>query len=53
MQGERVRVGGPGVPQEIEGIVEGVDSEGALIVRSDRSRERILAGDVTLLKREA
>lgn len=53
MQGQRVRVGGPGMPREVEGIVEGVDAEGALIVRSDRSRERILAGDVTLLEREA
>ena len=53
MQGQRVRVGGPGVPREVEGTVEGVDAEGALIVRSDRTRERVLAGDVTLLKREA
>ena len=53
MRGERVRVGGPGVSHEIEGVAEGIDPEGALLVRSDRSLERILAGDVTLLEREA
>jgi BirA family biotin operon repressor/biotin-[acetyl-CoA-carboxylase] ligase len=53
MQGERVRVGGPGVSEQVEGVVEGVDAEGALLVRSDRALERILAGDVTLARREA
>jgi len=53
MQGARVRVGGPGIAHEVEGAVEGVDAEGALIVKSGRLRERILAGDVTILRREA
>ena len=53
MQGERVHVGGPGVSEQVEGVVEGVDAEGALLVRSDRALERILAGDVTLARREA
>jgi BirA family biotin operon repressor/biotin-[acetyl-CoA-carboxylase] ligase len=50
MQGLRVRVGGPGVRREIEGTVEGVDSDGALLLRTDRGTERVLAGDVTLVK---
>ena len=53
MEGARVRVGGPGVPREFEGTVEGVDADGALVldaVRDGRARrERVLAGDVTLL----
>ena len=53
MQGERVRIGGPGVVQEIEGSVEGLDPSGALLVRSAAGLERILAGDVTLISREA
>jgi BirA family biotin operon repressor/biotin-[acetyl-CoA-carboxylase] ligase len=48
MQGLRVRVGGPGVRREIEGTVEGVDADGALLLRTDRGTERVLAGDVTL-----
>ncbi len=53
MRGERVRIGGPGCPTEIEGIVQGLDPAGALLVQSDRTLERILAGDVTLMPREA
>jgi BirA family biotin operon repressor/biotin-[acetyl-CoA-carboxylase] ligase len=49
MQGARVRVGGPGVAREIEGTVWGVDEAGALLVQTERARERILAGDVALL----
>lgn len=48
MEGRRVHVGGPGISEEIDGIVEGVDEEGALLVRTDKKLERILAGDVTL-----
>jgi BirA family biotin operon repressor/biotin-[acetyl-CoA-carboxylase] ligase len=51
MQGERVRVGGPGVPHPIEGIAAGVDDEGALLVRVGDRVERVLAGDVSLLAR--
>jgi BirA family biotin operon repressor/biotin-[acetyl-CoA-carboxylase] ligase len=50
MRGARVRVSGPGVAREIDGIVEGVDPEGALLLRTDRGVERVLAGDVTLVK---
>jgi BirA family biotin operon repressor/biotin-[acetyl-CoA-carboxylase] ligase len=49
MQGARVRVGGPGVAREIEGTVAGIDAGGALLVQTERARERVLAGDVTLL----
>jgi BirA family biotin operon repressor/biotin-[acetyl-CoA-carboxylase] ligase len=49
MQGARVRVGGPGVACEIEGTVGGVDGSGALLIHTDRGRERVVAGDVTLL----
>ena len=52
MRGARVRVGGPGVPEELEGVVEGVDSDGALLVRTAGSLERVLAGDVTLVRGE-
>ena len=48
MRGERVRVRGPGVAKEIDGNVEGVDPDGALVVRTLEGRERVLAGDVTL-----
>ena len=36
--------------REIEGEVMGVDPEGALLVRSAARVERVLAGDVTLLR---
>ncbi|MBW2281187.1 MAG: biotin--[acetyl-CoA-carboxylase] ligase [Deltaproteobacteria bacterium] len=53
MKGASVRVGGPGVSEEIEGTVEGVAPDGALLLDVVRAgevcRERILAGDVTLL----
>ena len=52
MRGARVRIGGPGVSGEVEGVVTGVDSDGALLLQSDRGTERILAGDVTVLHRE-
>ncbi len=53
MRGDRVRVGGPGVPHEIEGTVIGVDPNGALLLDSDTGTEHILAGDVTLLARSS
>ena len=49
MTGTRVRVGGPGLPREIEGTVVGVGAEGALLLDTERGPERILAGDVTVL----
>ena len=52
MRGSVVRIGGPGIAHEVEGVVEGVDDEGALLIRGDRMRERILAGDVTVLRRK-
>jgi BirA family biotin operon repressor/biotin-[acetyl-CoA-carboxylase] ligase len=51
MRGSRVRVGGPGVAREAEGLVLGVDADGALLLRTGTTIERILAGDVTLLGR--
>jgi len=57
MPGARVRIGGPGVAREVIGTVLGVDEEGALLVRPRGSAaepvERVLAGDVTLLRGEA
>lgn len=50
MRGARVRLGGPGVAREVEGIVQGVDSDGALLLRAGRETHRILAGDVTVLR---
>lgn len=56
MEGAQVRVGGPGVSEAFEGTVEGVDAEGALVLdvlRNGLARsERVLAGDVTLLRPE-
>jgi len=52
MAGSRVRIGGPGISQEIEGVVEGVDASGALLLRTSRGTERVLAGDVTVLRGE-
>jgi BirA family biotin operon repressor/biotin-[acetyl-CoA-carboxylase] ligase len=51
MRGLPVRVGGPGVQQEIEGTVEGVDPHGALLLRTEGGPKRVLAGDVTLVTR--
>jgi BirA family biotin operon repressor/biotin-[acetyl-CoA-carboxylase] ligase len=51
MQGDFVRVGGPGVARALEGEVCGVDPEGALLVQTEAGTERVLAGDVTLLAR--
>jgi len=57
MAGRKVRIGGPGVAREVIGTVLGVDEEGALLVRprggAAEPIERILAGDVTLLRGEA
>jgi BirA family biotin operon repressor/biotin-[acetyl-CoA-carboxylase] ligase len=53
MQGQLVRVGGPGVPRAIEGVVQDLDPDGALLLRSDQAVVRILAGDVTIVRREA
>jgi BirA family biotin operon repressor/biotin-[acetyl-CoA-carboxylase] ligase len=45
--GQRVSVSGPG--SVVEGVAEGVDADGALLVRcAGGGLERILAGDVTL-----
>ncbi|MCP4007027.1 MAG: biotin--[acetyl-CoA-carboxylase] ligase [bacterium] len=52
MHGDRVRIGGPGVPREYEGVVEGIDREGALLLSIAGTHERVLAGDVTLLRRD-
>jgi BirA family biotin operon repressor/biotin-[acetyl-CoA-carboxylase] ligase len=52
MRGSRVRIGGPGIARELEGTVLGVDAAGALLLRCGEARERILAGDVTVLARE-
>ena len=48
VQGRRVRVSfGNG---EMEGVVSGVDNDGALLItRGDGTQERVLAGDVTVL----
>ncbi|MRR55108.1 MAG: biotin--[acetyl-CoA-carboxylase] ligase [Deltaproteobacteria bacterium] len=48
VQGRRVRVSfGNG---ETEGVVSGVDNDGALLItRGDGTQERVLAGDVTVL----
>ncbi|MHC1696495.1 MAG: biotin--[acetyl-CoA-carboxylase] ligase [Geobacteraceae bacterium] len=48
VQGRRVRVSfGNG---EMEGVVSGVDNDGALLIaRGDGTQERVLAGDVTIL----
>jgi BirA family biotin operon repressor/biotin-[acetyl-CoA-carboxylase] ligase len=51
MRGERVRVRGPGVPEEIDGTVEGIDPDGALVLRTRAGRERVLTGDVTLAEK--
>jgi BirA family biotin operon repressor/biotin-[acetyl-CoA-carboxylase] ligase len=57
MAGARVRIGGPGVAREVIGTVLGVDGEGALLLRpldgGPESVERVLAGDVTILRNEA
>lgn len=50
MRGARVRIGGPGISRGTEGVIEGVDPDGALILRQNGSSERILAGDVTVLQ---
>ncbi len=50
MRGSAVRIGGPGIAREVEGVVEGIDADGALLVRTKHARERVLAGDVTLLR---
>lgn len=52
MARSRVRIGGPGISREIEGTVEGIDDAGALLLRTRAGVERILAGDVSVLRRE-
>lgn len=48
--GHRVAVSGAG--ETFEGIAEGIDSEGRLIVRSeDGTKRTVAAGDVTILKK--
>jgi BirA family biotin operon repressor/biotin-[acetyl-CoA-carboxylase] ligase len=49
MRGSRVRVGGPGIAREIEGIADGLAEDGALVVSTRAGLERILAGDVQLV----
>lgn len=54
MRGRRVRVldavGAPG-GAALEGRAEGIDADGALwVAKSDGSRERVVAGDVTIAK---
>jgi BirA family biotin operon repressor/biotin-[acetyl-CoA-carboxylase] ligase len=56
MRGRRIRVldavAGPGAPA-LEGRAAGIDDDGALWVeRDDGSRERVVAGDVTIAKGE-
>jgi BirA family biotin operon repressor/biotin-[acetyl-CoA-carboxylase] ligase len=52
MRGSRVRVGGPGIAREVEGIAEGLGEDGSLLVRTPSGVERILAGDVELVSKE-
>ena len=47
MTGSAVAVGGPGIARPIEGVVRGIDAEGALLLETETRVERILAGDVT------
>jgi BirA family biotin operon repressor/biotin-[acetyl-CoA-carboxylase] ligase len=50
MRGERVRVAAePALA--LEGVVEGVDASGALLIAGASGIERVVAGDVTLLRR--
>lgn len=50
MRGARVRVGGPGIARELEGVVEGIGPTGALVLRTALGIEHVLAGDVTILE---
>ena len=53
MAGKRVHVGGPGLAREVIGTVQGLDEDGALLVEPrDGPVERVLAGDVTLMRGE-
>lgn len=53
MAGKQVRVGGPGLAREVIGTVQGLDEDGALLVGVRGGPvERILAGDVTILRGE-
>ena len=49
MPGRHVRVQQQGEP-DCAGRVEGIDGDGALLLRTDEGVRRILAGDVTLAK---
>ncbi len=50
MQGERVRVTAEPA-RALEGAVAGVDASGALLIEGSSGIERVVAGDVTLLRR--
>jgi BirA family biotin operon repressor/biotin-[acetyl-CoA-carboxylase] ligase len=50
MQGERVRVVAEPA-RALEGAVAGVDASGALLIEAASGIERVVAGDVTLLRR--
>ncbi len=52
MRGSRVRIGGPGIAREVEGIALGLAEDGALLLRTSGGIERILAGDVHLVSKE-
>ena len=48
--GRRVSVGGP--REALEGLAQGIDHEGRLIVKlDDGSLRQVAAGDVTILKK--
>ena len=49
MAGRRVAVD-EGGERDREGVVEGIDSDGALVLATDDGRARVLAGDVSLRK---
>ncbi len=49
MRGRRIRVRDPG-GSEREGLVRGIDADGALLLATDDGTERVVAGDVTIVK---
>jgi len=52
MRGSRVRIGGPGIAREVEGVALGLAEDGALLLETPGGVERILAGDVQLVSKE-
>lgn len=50
MSGRRVQIGGPGVNRQFEGVVSGVEADGALILKTSAGIEKVLAGDVQLIE---